>query len=737
MRSIYSCAIALIRGLILDLRKACDLVVRFDPFNNLVAYLQSRGRVRNKSSTFVSMFREDDVESIARYETFIASEPSLRTAYQSRRVPTTNVQHHQPIYEEDDDEEVLADCSEDERFVVPSTGAVLTYGNAIPLLAHLCGLLPRDTFTSYPRPEYTGELTSTLRLPVGLPLAAADRVFVGPVKPTKKQARRAVAFAAVKRLYELSVFDDYLLPAASRKKTHMDAEGRPFTWKLADIPAIMEVHVCTPFVMDNVAYCHPVFVDGIRAAGLVISTPLFPCRFRRRGKSVTISNPTQMHLSPEQSSLMSEFTVLNIFHHNSGRPLPGRPSVYLVPIQPSDTGKGYLPDINSIILFLQHPFGNPDWSRLISESHLLQGCLLVNRNEHGRVYSLRNIRHDLQIGSTPSPDTAEAGHKTYREYFTERWTRKGKTDWTPRVPDDGPLLEVWRYLKSDDGRYSLNGHDELPIDTVSFGGLLPQGYTGWLDLPAVVSTAYANFPAMIDRITHTYRARRAKVELNLPDIDEDLLIEALTLPMAGMKYSNQRLETLGDAVLELCTTVHLFNKYPHRHEGQLTIMRAASVSNRCLLCRAKEIGLEKYLICERPSVADWPHIDDGQVYHPNSSQLQRVRKVVFPRRSLQDCIEASLGASFLTGGIDMALRTGTAFALTFGGKSPWIFRYPRPPRSVTPLLAESLQDKLRYDFHQGHLLVEALTHPSFSESAGSSYQRLEFLGDGMLQVMTD
>jgi endoribonuclease Dicer len=48
---------------------------------------------------------------------------------------------------------------------------------------------------------------------------------------------------------------------------------------------------------------------------------------------------------------------------------------------------------------------------------------------------------------------------------------------------------------------------------------------------------------------------------------------------------------------------------------------------------------------------------------------------------------------------------------------------------VPPLFAD-LQVTLGYEFHRGDLLVEAATHPSFAPTGGSSYQRLEFLGDG-------
>ena len=93
-------------------------------------------------------------------------------------------------------------------------------------------------------------------------------------------------------------------------------------------------------------------------------------------------------------------------------------------------------------------------------------------------------------------------------------------------------------------------------------------------------------------------------------------------------------------------------------------------------------------------------------------------------------MEAVLGASYLTGGVDMALQAGTALGLCFGGSKPW--RERSRPRTAVPSapLFVKLQEDLKYRFTDGSLLVEAVTHPSFEAQDGTCYQRLEFLGDG-------
>lgn len=83
--------------------------------------------------------------------------------------------------------------------------------------------------------------------------------------------------------------------------------------------------------------------------------------------------------------------------------------------------------------------------------------------------------------------------------------------------------------------------------------------------------------------------------------DESLLLEAFT----HSSYANdhqlnrmnlERLEFLGDSVIELCTSEYLYNKFPELPEGQLTRMRAASVRAESLAQLALECGLSPYIL---------------------------------------------------------------------------------------------------------------------------------------------
>ncbi len=62
---------------------------------------------------------------------------------------------------------------------------------------------------------------------------------------------------------------------------------------------------------------------------------------------------------------------------------------------------------------------------------------------------------------------------------------------------------------------------------------------------------------------------------------------------------NERLEFLGDAVLELIVTEYLYKKYPNQNEGELTSWRAALVNGRVLSELSKELGFDDFILLSK------------------------------------------------------------------------------------------------------------------------------------------
>jgi len=94
-------------------------------------------------------------------------------------------------------------------------------------------------------------------------------------------------------------------------------------------------------------------------------------------------------------------------------------------------------------------------------------------------------------------------------------------------------------------------------------------------------------------------------QLNLKFKNKDLLVQAFCHrsylnenPNSNLEQ-NERLEFLGDAVLELIVTEYLFEKYPKKPEGELTNWRAALVNAKMLSETANESGLNDYLLLSK------------------------------------------------------------------------------------------------------------------------------------------
>jgi len=85
-----------------------------------------------------------------------------------------------------------------------------------------------------------------------------------------------------------------------------------------------------------------------------------------------------------------------------------------------------------------------------------------------------------------------------------------------------------------------------------------------------------------DRIGYTFK-------------DKQLIIEALTHKSYKKPYNNERLEFLGDAVLDLIVGEYLFKKFPQSNEGILSKIRASLVNESGFTLLARAIGLGEYM----------------------------------------------------------------------------------------------------------------------------------------------
>lgn len=96
-----------------------------------------------------------------------------------------------------------------------------------------------------------------------------------------------------------------------------------------------------------------------------------------------------------------------------------------------------------------------------------------------------------------------------------------------------------------------------------------------------------------------YTLREVEENLGVCFNNLTLLKTALTHSSFGNQFKdaeyNERLEFLGDSVLQLCITEHLFNNYKHKSEGELTKIRSLIVCENSLYEIAKKLKLGNYI----------------------------------------------------------------------------------------------------------------------------------------------
>ncbi len=119
---------------------------------------------------------------------------------------------------------------------------------------------------------------------------------------------------------------------------------------------------------------------------------------------------------------------------------------------------------------------------------------------------------------------------------------------------------------------------------------------------------------------------------------------------------NERLEFLGDAVLELCVTDYLFKQFPNKQEGELTAFRSALVNTQTLSQISDALSVNKFLLLSKGESRD----------------TGRARQFI-----LANTFEALVGAIYLDRGYDTA--------------------YDFIARNLFPLLEKIIEERLWQD----------------------------------------
>ncbi len=583
--------------------------------------------------------------------------------------------------------------------------------------------MPRDAHTPILLPLYEVEEDQNLfvykvTLPPSLPVPRDKLVSRGGSATSKKAAKRSAAYEAVLELHKLGIFDDHFLPMNRSRGSVSDdnIDGNPPV-NVDHLQPIMEASVFDiwgDIWRDATAgYIHPLEVEGLTEMALVLGNALDGCTGTivesSRSIPFSIGAGTAMVYSQEEKTrgldIMERYTKFYLSHAVTCKG-KGKSRVFLVPFDAARRR----PDYAEMERILSTPC-TLDWGVAgISDLNDVYVQLLGD----SKLVKVLGVQSNMSV-------TEALAEMTFEKRFAN--LRRFRPDF--EVPFNDPILRCRKVMCTTSSEYGdpiLQRQNPLENEDLFW----PQCLCERVNITARTLDYFRLLPPLTRHLSDVFRARAATVILGLPSLNIDRVAEALVLPSSNASFSNQRLETLGDAFLKLATSIHVFNKFPYKHEGQLLCLRQNSVFNKYLMGRGHALGLVRFMTVEPNDHRTWRlNSEETLVYEHGLSYVRRD----IPRRSIQDCMEALLGAAFLSGGIQCGLSVGTKMGLCFGGTYAWSMRYAKVESTPRANICAALEDALGYQFKDQRLVMEAINHPT-SRTGGATYQRLAFLGDG-------
>lgn len=559
-------------------------------------------------------------------------------------------------------------------------------------------------------------------------------------------AKRDAAFEAYKALYDGGLIDDHLLPLGHAEEAIDEAysavEKRP---SLVEVNRQLDpwVSVARQWQLPHKIQASVVKIleGGIVCAEMMV---LLPCTL----PSVTAfdlywSPNTSLEAVVEEHTMCLEHAVLasamqittyllrSVFQ---GR-VESRDDLTALFV-PCDT-----PDLGAWV----QKFSSAVKANDMGQSDIRNEVGLIRDITNNRVpYVLRDVIHVSaeDIPTNDAMDVDEAGVKAelYSEdQKIERILReKIRSNGATRIDrgdeiDGVTLLEVTKLPKKIDFLHHSPAQD-LKIEHGSKPNRLLAQDCEMDRLPYRYSQFAMFIPSILHRIQvamvvdHLCKGLLAPLQFK----DRNLVTTAISASSANEGTDYQRLEFFGDSMLKYITSLTLIAGHLNWHEGILSHKKDHIVSNSSLASAALKTGLDEYILTKAFTGRKWRPLYNSLILQ---DQLESKREM--SSKTLADVVEALIGAAYLDGGSQKALACLKVFlpdiAWTAPSEACRILYQVHDLQIPSAAHIVQVERLISYQFSSKALLVEALTHGSHrGPSSGSSYQRLEFLGDAVL-----
>ncbi|KAF4536034.1 Ribonuclease III [Lasiodiplodia theobromae] len=695
----------------------CHIVICFEPPKNLKSFIQRRGRARKKDSKFVIMF-PDDSTFVKSPEMWLDLEEQMKEAYLNDQRVVQAAEQREELEEDGDD-----------TYRCESTGALLTLDNAMQHLYHFCAILgdgqhvdlrPRFFFTV----DQNDRTTATVTLPSSVSKMVRQHRGTGSWL-TERAARKDAAFQAYVALHKAGLVNDNLLPLPS------DPEDQPDFGVVDKRPAMIEVH--------------PRLDPWIPLAQLIsLSTPLDPWYRTKMTISMEPQPVTLVILLPQPMLHVPDF----LLHWNET-------IRYTLSSEPMDAITLSKDEVTSLQHSTRTLLYEIFQTRMVEERYdfpfLIAQPGAYGEGERqflefgGESRPALEVYAELQAGLSPTigllhPKGVVGAPLMFRRFqipdisMTEDENLQQEEEATVQVVCSAfPKRRDFLHYIRDSAQYGMYTKETI---------LPAEGF-----LMSRLPVAYSMFAAFLPSILHRYELFMIVQELcdtavrSVGFTNHELVLRAITASSTN-ENDYQRLEFLGDCILKYSTAVQLMADFLHWPESYLTERKDRIVSNGALAKASRRTGLDKFIITKAFTGSKWRPRYVQDILATSQAALQESQTL--STKTLADVVESLIGAAFVEGGIHKAHLCTSTFLTSLEWKSLHHCRtilqdHAAEEHASAPVLhLERVEELIGYTFKNKYLLLEALTHASFTaprEAASSSYQRLEYLGDAVLDYI--
>jgi endoribonuclease Dicer len=200
----------------------CNIVIRFDLYRTMIAYVQSRGRARHRNSKYLHMLEEGNHDHRERLMQVRLDETVMRNFCKG-------IARGQLLDDLGDDmtDPVAFEEKLYPSFIDPASGAKLTYRSSLSVLGHFVATLPTPNHETHLQPTYimgaevnidpSNPYGAGFRCEVILPECSPIISMTGRIEGKKTTAKCSAAFAMCLELHKKGFLDSYLLPTTMKK----------------------------------------------------------------------------------------------------------------------------------------------------------------------------------------------------------------------------------------------------------------------------------------------------------------------------------------------------------------------------------------------------------------------------------------------------------------------------------------------------------------------------------------